>query len=258
MRLFHLLDLLEKAQPDIVLLQEIKCEKIYFPIELLNQKGYEVCVSGQKAYNGVAILLKATKAQFVPNSTTCSFLNCPLNSKKKHEARYIEAEIELSRKRICVANVYVPNGKEIPSVSFDFKIEFLKSLRESLHEKVKNQNFVLGGDFNIAPRDSDVFDPKIFKNKLFCSEIERSTFQSIINTGLVDVVQKLNPNHALYTWWDYRGGSFRKNHGLRIDLLLASASLAKEATHVEQYIQYRSYESPSDHIPISVSFDITS
>lgn len=247
-RLPHLLSWLKESQPTVVLLQEIKTQSKDFPYESLEDLGYNVFVFGQKTYNGVAILSKFPLED--------KRYGLPIPGWEDTEARYIEAFTAGFR----VASVYVPNGQALGSSKYDYKMRFIETLKDHLsHLLTYKEALVVGGDYNIAPRDEDVHDPKRWEEEIMCSFAERTAFQGILDLGLTDAIRLTYPYHEAnsaetYTWWDYRGGSWPKNQGLRIDHLLLSPLATTQFQEAGIDRSLRHLEKPSDHAPVWSSF----
>jgi len=247
-RMESLLRWLQETAPDVVLLQETKCLEEQFPYEPIEDLGYNIAVFGQKSYNGVAILSKKPIEDVTKG----------LPGLESTEARYIEAVIGTVR----VASIYVPNGQDIGTEKFAQKLAFFKALQSHMAMLLSyGEQCVMGGDYNVAPTDADVYDPEKFQNRLLASPEERAGFQSLLNAGMVDALRAQFPedgsanrsfkNEArYYTWWDYRQGSFEKNHGLRIDHLLLSPQASDALKSVGIDRDPRSWDKPSDHVPV--------
>ncbi len=274
-RLTHLLEWLKAEKPDIVLLQELKCLDEAFPKMEIEDLGYNIATHGQKTYNGVAILSKF-----------------PLEDVKKGlpgddgdiQARYIEAVVSIKRDSglgirdwgnknssnpnaqspipnpptaIRVASVYVPNGQDAESDKFQYKIKFL----DRLHAHMKTllgygEILVVGGDYNIAPEDRDVHDPKAWAGSVLTHDEVRARFRKIVHLGMYDAYRVSNPDGNDYSWWDYRAGAFHRDDGLRIDhfLLSAQAADALQGCRVEKNL--RALDKPSDHAPVVIEMVI--
>jgi exodeoxyribonuclease III len=237
-RLPLLLSWLKERTPDVVLLQETKVIDDQFPREEIEDLGYNIAMYGQKSYNGVAILSKfpiEDVTQGIPGF-------------KDDQARYLEAVI----KGVRVASVYVPNGMEVGSDKYAYKLDFLKHLYVHIQTLLTyNEAFALGGDFNIAPTDLDVYDPEEWHEKILCSTPEREAFRSLLYLGLTDALRALHPQEKeLYTWWDYRGGAWQNNYGLRIDHFLLSPQAADHLKSATVDRQIRDVEKASDHAPV--------
>ena len=242
-RLPIVLDWIRNNKPDVLLLQELKTEDKNFPKEEFEDLGYNIAIVGQKSYNGVGIISKSPIEDVITQ--------LPGDSDDQ-EARYIEAVTA----NIRVASIYVPNGHEIGSEKFTYKLQFLERLYKHVNELLSYEEiFVLGGDYNIAPENDDVYDPKAKEGSLHCSQPERDSLRKIINLGLTDSIRALYPSQGssgkdMYSWWDYRAGSWQNNEGMRIDLLLLSPQGADklEASGIDT--QPRGLPKASDHTPV--------
>lgn len=243
-RVPQLVEWLKAERPDVVCLQETKCTDDKFPFAQLNELGYEAAVFGQQTYNGVAILsltpLSHVRRAF-PNDTDDA------------QRRLIEARIGSVR----VINVYVPNGFAVGSEKFAYKLGWLARLRGYLDESgSSDENVVLCGDFNIAPEPRDVHDPKLWEGRVLFTEDERKALKGVQDWGFVDLFRQHHDEPGAYSWWDYRAGAYRRNHGLRIDHMWATAPLAERCTKAEIVRGLRSLERPSDHAPVIATFEI--
>lgn len=241
-RLEHLLMWIKSHHPDILLLQELKCVEEKFPSESLEDLGYNVAVYGQKTYNGVAILSK------YPIEDVTKGL-----SSQDPQARYIEAFTGGVR----VASVYAPNGEEVGSEKFIYKLAFYETLFHHVQKLLQfEEKLIIGGDYNIAPYDEDVSPLfKIKGERILCSSPERAALFKLYNLGLVDAIRAIHPTSIqsgkdLYSWWDYRGGSWEQNKGMRIDHLLLSPQAADQLKDAQIDIKPRTWERPSDHVPV--------
>lgn len=240
----HVLDWLKSNRPDALCLQEIKCKDEKFPADAFRELGYQVQTFGQQTYNGVATLslAEATDVQK-------GFLGDAEDAQRRLLAATING--------VKIVNVYIPNGSEVGSEKYAYKLDWLGKLRKFLDECCDvNQQLVLCGDFNIAPEDRDVHDPKLWAGQILCSDAERAALQEIENWGLVDVFRQQHDDDGVFTWWDYRGGAWPKNKGLRIDHLWATESLAELCTAVWVDKAPRALTQPSDHIPVVAEFDL--
>ncbi len=240
-RLDTVLNWLRSKNPDILLLQETKVQTQDFPKEPFEDLGYNLALFGQKTYNGVAILSKSPLE------------DVRLGLTEDPEARYIEAFTH----NIRVASVYVPNGQAKDSPKFPYKLNFFNALQTHLKTLLSyDEILVLGGDFNVAPTDLDVHDPALWHEEILCTSEERQAFQSLLHLGVSDALRCLHPREAFYTWWDYRGNSFRRNNGLRIDHFLVSSQALDllEKTGVDT--QERGLEKASDHAPVWLTLKI--
>ncbi len=258
-RLPRLLEWLKNSNPDVVLLQELKCIESEFPVEALYDAGYNVAVSGQKSYNGVAILSKYKIEDVVKALPT-------LDGEVDEQARYIEGVISVGGSAIRVASIYVPNGGGdlMPnetletSQKFTYKLKFFERLKSHFSKLAEfNEMQIFGGDYNVAVEEIDVFDPKSLRNTVCFHDLERQKFRSILNLGIVDSYRAANPQSQAFSWWDYRGGSWQHNKGMRIDYLLTSPQAADKivATAIEDR-GVRDQEKASDHCPVCVTIQI--
>ncbi len=237
-RLPAVLEWLESTSPDIVLLQEIKTTRETFPFEPLSHLSYNIEVVGQKTYNGVAILSKRPIEDVITE--------LPGDSNDDH-ARYIEAVVGDVR----VASVYVPNGQEVGSEKFDYKLRFFKRLQDHVKNLLKHEeSFVVGGDYNVALEDEDVYDAEARAGKLLFSLRERAQMRHLLNLGLTDATRILHPSRELYTWWDYRAGSWQQNKGMRIDYLMLSPQGADRLEDSGIDKEVRGQPKASDHVPV--------
>jgi exodeoxyribonuclease III len=237
-RLEHLLRWLKEASPDIVLLQELKCIEDKFPALEIGDAGYNVVVSGQKTYNGVAILSKFPidlELTALPGDET------------DEQARYIEA----FSGGVRVGCIYLPNGNPIPGEKFDYKLDWMERLYAHTQSLLNNDEaFVLGGDYNVIPEDGDVYDPKMFATDALFQPESRAALRKIINLGLTDAFRATTPETGLYTWWGYQAGGWPKDHGVRIDHLLLNPQAADRLDGCGIDRTPRGWEKPSDHTPI--------
>lgn len=229
---------LKDHQPDVLLLQEIKCMNEAFPHEAFDPYGYNIAVYGQKTFNGVAILSKHPIEDVI----------CGLpNFTEDPQARYIEAVTGGVR----VASVYVPNGQDVNTEKYYYKMTFLDRLRDHLSQQLKfEEKFVVGGDYNIAPSDEDVHDPKSWHEQILCSTPERKQFWSLLNLGFYDGVRLKHTGKGPYSWWDYRSTAWPKNEGLRIDHLLLSPQATDCLVNAGVDATPRGQEKASDHAPV--------
>ncbi len=246
-RLPHLLDWLRSDKPDIVLLQELKCTDDVFPSMEIEELGYNIAIHGEKTYNGVAILSK-----FPLNDISRGLAE---NEEDTH-ARYIEAVVNLPKTAIRVASVYVPNGQEILSEKFSYKLRFLDKLYAHIKTLLTYEEIlVIGGDYNIAPDDSDVHDPKAWEGSVLTHNEVRSRFRKIINLGVYDACRILQAEGNIeYSWWDYRGNSLATDNGLRIDHILLSPQAADRLAEYHVKKDLRELEKASDHAPVVIGF----
>lgn len=238
-RLPHVLLWLEKTQPDVLVLQETKTIDENFPAEEIMAAGYQVVYSGQKTYNGVAILCKE---QYLIEDVVTD-----LPGLEDPQRRILAATINGVR----ILNLYVVNGAEVGSEKFDYKLNWLEKVTDWVTEQSQQyKKMVILGDFNIAPDDRDVHNPKSWHERILCSTPERNALKKLLNIGFTDSFRLFEQEEKTYSWWDYRSGGFDKNMGLRIDLILLSQILAEQciASYVDP--EPRAWERPSDHAPV--------
>lgn len=246
-RMPQMTDWLAHSPVDVLALQETKSPDADFPLAQIQALGYEAVFSGQKTYNGVAILARRGLQIATP-----AIADIPGFSDEQR--RVLAASVGPLR----VVDLYVPNGQAVGSDKFAYKLRWLTALREWLAAEARaHPQLVVLGDFNIAPEDRDVHDPAAWEGQNLVSEPEREALRSLREaTGLVDVYRQFEQPDASFSWWDYRMGAFRRNHGLRIDLILAHAALAPRCTRCHIDREPRTLERPSDHAPVIATFDI--
>lgn len=236
-RLPHVLDWLAEQQPDALCLQETKLENANFPVADIEAAGYHVAFSGQKTYNGVALLSK----------TPITDVLCGNPHFPDEQKRLIAGTVNGVR----VISAYVPNGQEVGCDKYDYKLAWLAALETWLKaELAAHPRLAICGDYNIAPDDRDVHDPKRWSGNILCSDAERNAFQSLLNLGLNDAFRLFEQPEKTFSWWDYRMLGFQKNQGLRIDHLLISDALARSCTASGIDRAPRKRERPSDHAPV--------
>ncbi len=248
-RLVHVQDFLKENRIDILLLQELKCENHQFPQEIFEEMGYNMAIHGQKSYNSVAIL-----SRFSLEDIKTNFPSCPDPS----QARYVEAVISLpNNDAMKLISVYVPNGMEVGSEKFLYKLDFLENFTKHLKNELSlDMKIVVGGDFNIAPTDSDIYKASGFESGLCVSPQERAHFQKMLNLGYSDAYRSKNPNKIEFTWWDYRESSWQQNKGLRIDHFLLSPEAQDQLLSCHIDMEFRSREKPSDHAPVIIELGV--
>ncbi|AZL16402.1 exodeoxyribonuclease III [Rickettsiales endosymbiont of Stachyamoeba lipophora] len=236
-------EFITQENPDVLIFQELKTITESFPYEFFSDLGYNSQVYGQKTYNGVAIISKHLVEETI------------LGKEVFHEdehARYIESLINFNGQILRIGNVYVPNGGEVGSDKFEYKLKFLDRLYEHLQQVCSwKEHFVIGGDFNIAPENIDVYDSsQLFNHTCFHVE-EQKRLNKIFNLPLFDGYRLLHPNTQQFSWWDYRAGAFQRNQGMRIDHLLFSPQLIDYVEEIYFSKEFRSKPKPSDHIPLT-------
>ncbi|MDR2667216.1 MAG: exodeoxyribonuclease III [Holosporales bacterium] len=239
-RVDQLATLLQRYHIDTVLLQELKCANEVFPREMLEDLGYNCAVFGQKSYNGVAILSK----HLIEDVT----FGCDI-FRGDSQARYVEALVNGFK----VASVYVPNGQDVHFPAYMYKLKFLEILLNHLSKTIKIEKYIIGGDFNIARSDLDVYDPQAWNGKVCCTERERNAFEELLKIGLVDCQRVISENDRIYTWWDYRSGHFAQNKGLRLDYILTTKDVLVKCGYVDT--KTRTNIRPSDHAPVIVDVE---
>lgn len=242
-RLDHVRDWIASANPDVLVLQEIKQVTEEFPADAFAAIDYVGIASGQKTYNGVAVIARQTPAD--PVTDFPGF--------EDPQRRILATTIGGVR----VVNLYVPNGASLDSEKYQYKLRWLQALRKFLKAELdKHKHVVVLGDFNIAPDDRDVYDPEKWGDDVLCSPKERDALKAIQDLGFVDVFRTFVPEEKVFSWWDYRAAAFRRNAGLRIDLILANGALAKKCTTSYIDREPRTWDRPSDHTPVVAEFDI--
>lgn len=240
-RLPQVLEWLKQENPDVLCLQETKITDADFPAAALRDAGYHSVYAGQKTYNGVATLSRAPVADVVSS----------LPGAAGDQKRLLAATVGGVR----VVNVYVPNGEEVGSEKYSYKLSWLKALEKFISKELKSHaRLALLGDYNIAPEERDVHDPQRWEGRVLFSDQERAAFQRLVRVGLTDVFRKFDQPEKSFSWWDYRAGAFPRNHGLRIDHVLCSAPLAAECRGCRIDIEPRRHERPSDHAPVLAGF----
>ena len=242
-RLPHLKDWLAANPVDVIALQETKLPDADFPRTEIEALGYYPVFSGQRTYNGVAIVAKQAPTDVVAG----------IEGFEDEQRRVLAATVAGLR----VIDVYVPNGQTVGSDKYDYKLRWLEALRVYLGaELARHPSLVVLGDFNIAPEDRDVHDPAAWAGSVHVSAPERAALAALTALGLRDCFRLFEQPEKLYSWWDYRMVAFRRNAGLRIDLILASMALSRMcvACHIDK--APRRLERPSDHALVVASFDI--
>ena len=239
-RLPRVLEWLAEAAPDVALLQEIKTVAESFPEAEIGDLGYNTAVLGQKSYNGVAILAKRPIEDVVEGLP---------GDDDDDQARYLEAVIDGVR----VATIYLPNGNPTDTPKFPYKLAWMERLYDHARTLLAYEEpLVLGGDYNIAPTDADVFDPAAWAGDALCRPDSRSKFRAIVNLGLTEAYRARHPNTAgAYSFWDYQRGRWQRDEGLRIDHLLLSPQAADRLGDCDIDRKPRGHsEKPSDHTPV--------
>ena len=240
-RLDRVTQWVNENQPDVLCMQETKMKDEVFPALTFAELGYESAHFGQGQWNGVAIISKVGLTNVVNNFAK------PIEP--DHEARIISATCG-GVKVVCV---YVPNGRALEDDHYKYKLGWMKKLRQHADAIAKpDDRLVIGGDFNIAPTDDDVWDVTKFEGATHVSAPERKAFAELCEWGLTDAFRELHPEPKVFSWWDYRNGSFHKGEGMRIDFLLATKSLMSEVEASSIDRNARKGEKPSDHVPVTI------
>jgi exodeoxyribonuclease-3 len=242
-RLPHVTEWLRSEKPDVLVLQEIKQVTDAFNSDAFLELGYQTVASGQKTYNGVATISRSPISDVVTD----------FPGFEDPQRRILASTINGVR----VIDLYVPNGSSVGSEKYAYKLGWLKALHGFLQDEMQqHEKLVVLGDFNIAPDDRDVHDPEKWGDDILCSPAERAALQALFDLGLSDVFRQFEQAEKTFSWWDYRAAGFRRNAGLRIDLILASKALADVCTssHVDR--EPRSWERPSDHAPVIAEFEL--
>ena len=246
-RLETVLRWFEAAQPDVVCLQEIKCVDEKFPSDAFERLGYNVAVHGQKTYNGVALLSKA-----------------PLEDVRRglpgddgdEQARYIEAVVS-GPEPVRVASIYLPNGNPIGTEKFAYKLAWLTRLNTHARELLSwEERFVLLGDYNVIPEPRDAEFPQNWTDDALFQPESRAAFRALKNLGLTEAYLQADGAPGAYTFWDYQAGAWQRNNGIRIDHALLSPQAADRLVGVSIHRDVRSWDKPSDHVPLVVELDV--
>jgi exodeoxyribonuclease-3 len=245
-RLPHLLAWLNTRPVDIVCLQETKLVDASFPVQELADAGYRCHFSGQKTYNGVAILLRSDRTGAAGELAT------ELPGLEDPQKRLIALTVDGMR----IVCAYFPNGQAVGSEKYGYKLQWMQALHAWLGAQLEQHpQLALLGDFNIAPEDRDVYDPASWAGQILCSDAEREAFRGLLALGLGDAFRQFEQPERSFTWWDYRDLAFRRKMGLRIDHILLSAALARRCTACEIDVELRRLERPSDHAPVVATLD---
>jgi len=239
----HVIDWLDAVQPDVLCLQELKVTDADFPYDEIRDCGYAAAVLGQKTYNGVAILSRH------PISNIVRGLD---DGDRDPQARLISGEVE----GLTILSAYFPNGGEVGSDKFDYKLRWMERLRQALSKRFdpKTDRVALCGDFNVAPSDDDIGRPTEWRSSVLACDAVREALEDLASFGLRDVVRPFHPTGGVFSWWDYRGGGFERGNGLRIDHIYCTGKLAERTIGAAVYREERARSSPSDHAPVMVEF----
>jgi exodeoxyribonuclease-3 len=240
-RLPHVLEWLAAHQPDVLVLQEIKQVTEAFPSDELAAAGYQSIANGQKTYNGVAVISRMQASDPVFEFPDFD----------DPQRRVLAATVDGVR----VVNLYIPNGSEVGSEKYAYKLGWLSTLRDFLADELsRHEKLVVLGDFNIAPADADIHDPVKWGESILASPAERQALRDLLALGLTDVFRNFEHPEKTFSWWDYRTAGFRRNAGLRIDLILTSDAMTSACTKCYVDKEPRAWERPSDHAPVVAEF----
>ena len=235
---------LHEAKPDVVCLQEIKCEGHAFPVAHFEEQGYRSEVNGQKTYNGVALLSK------LPMEDVQRGLP---GDEADEQARFIAATVIDGTKVVRVCGLYLPNGNPAPGLKYDYKLAWMERLKAfAKTELQKEEAFVLAGDYNVIPNSEDARNPQNWLSDALFLPQTRQSFRELEATGLTESYRALYPTKIEYSFWDYQAGAWPKNNGIRIDHLLLSPQAADRLISVEIHKEVRGHDRPSDHVPVMI------
>jgi exodeoxyribonuclease III len=240
-RLPHVVEWLKTSPVDVLCLQELKLEDAKFPLAAIEDAGYHAVFNGQKTYNGVAILSRSRPEDVAKDMPGFA----------DEQKRVIAATINGVR----IVNVYIVNGQSVDSDKYQYKLSWLTALHEYMRGTIAEYGDVaLLGDYNIAPEDRDVHDPKAWEGQVLVTDAEREHFRALMDLGLTDSFRLFDQPEKSFTWWDYRMNGFKRNLGLRIDHILVTKNLASAATSAVIDVEPRKLERPSDHTPVVLDF----
>lgn len=233
-------DFLAREQPDLLLLQELKCEAQNFPAHAFTALGYEAQIVGQKAYNGVAILHRVPVELL--NRSLPDFSDDP-------QARFLEVRTGATR----IGGLYLPNGNSGGAEGYSYKLRWMEALRTHAARLIAaDEDFILAGDYNVCPSSQDFAPGALREDDALVRPATRAAYNALLHTGLTEATRALHPHERLYTFWDYQAGAWDRQIGLRIDHALLSPRLADRLVSVEIHKQERAKPQPSDHVPVSV------
>lgn len=253
-RLPRILEWFEAAKPDVAVLQEIKCVDEKFPTGEFENLGYQCAVHGQKTYNGVALLSRHPVEDIRKGLP---------GMEEDDQARYIEALITPEDVApVRLGGLYLPNGNPAPGPKFDYKLDWMNALTAHARALLAEEEaFILAGDYNVIPQDEDTHDPIAWAGDALFRPESHAAFRSLINLGLTDAIRALHPDDVLYTFWDYQGGAWPKDHGIRIDHHLLSPQAADRliAAGVDRDARDpgrgTDAAKPSDHVPVWIEIE---
>lgn len=247
-RLEHLLKWLKDTSPDVVCLQEIKCVDEAFPREPIEALGYQVVTHGQKTFNGVALLSRLPLDETKPRLA---------GDDEDVQARFIEGVVPLKRGILRIGCLYLPNGNPPETEKYPYKLKWMSRLQAYARERLANEEpFVLAGDFNVIPDTRDVYDYRAWTGDALFLPQTRERFQALLNLGMTDAVRATTDAAGQYTFWDYQGGGWAKNNGIRIDHVLLSPQASDRLANAGIDKHLRGWEKASDHVPVWVDLDL--
>ena len=247
-RIQALPDWLDEAEPDVVLLQEIKSVDENFPRELFEDKGYQVETHGQKSFNGVAILSKYPLEDVVRGLP---------GDDEDEQARWIEASVIGNKTALRICGLYLPNGNPAPGPKYDYKLSWMERLRTRAAELLRTEEpALMAGDYNIIPQDDDAKRPEVWREDALARPESRAAFRRIVNLGFTEAFRARIQSPGHYTFWDYQAGAWNRDDGIRIDHFLLTPQAADLMRDCQIDKQIRAREKPSDHVPIWVDLDV--
>ncbi|MBI4696085.1 MAG: exodeoxyribonuclease III [Gammaproteobacteria bacterium] len=242
-RLDHLGRWLDDNSPDLLALQETKIQDADFPRDAFAERGYHLTISGQRTYNGVAVFSRSAPLA----------VHTDIPGLEDPQRRVLGVAFP----DLYLLDLYVPNGSAVGTDKYAYKLAWLDALAAWLPKLLaEHPSLVIVGDFNIAPEDRDVHDPEAWRGQVLCSEPERARLKAILDLGFVDTYRQFHPTAGNYSWWDYRAAAFRRNLGLRIDLILANGRAAENCREAAIDRTPRTWERPSDHAPVISRFEL--
>jgi len=247
-RIDNLVAWLKARAPDVVCLQEIKCQEAGFPREPLEALGYNLAILGQKTFNGVAILSKHPLEDIS--------IGLP-GDDSDVQARFIAATVSAGSSAVKVACLYLPNGNPPDTEKYPYKLKWMDRLYDFARAHLRNEEpLVLAGDYNVIPTAADVHNPELWLTDALFLPQTRAKFRELANLGMTDAIRAVSDDHGLYTFWDYQAGAWQKNNGIRIDHLMLSPQAADRLTAAGIDKHVRAWERPSDHVPVWIDLDL--
>lgn len=247
-RLDVLIAWLKEANPDVVCLQEIKSVDENFPVERIEELGYNVATDGQKGFNGVAILSKRPFDELIPRLP---------GDDTDEQARYLEAVISGEEGAVRVASIYLPNGNPVDTEKYPYKLAWMERLIAHAEDRLAHEEaLVLAGDYNVIPQDGDCYSAEAWAEDALALPQTRERFRALLGLGFTDALRAVTPEEGIYTFWDYQAGAWQHNNGIRIDHLLLSPQASDRLKQCETTSQVRGWEKPSDHIPIWIDLEV--